>query len=169
VDNRGSYIRHRPGKDLKASKRSHSNMHTTTSNKHMISKSKGVGEQISLKFWVEFLAHLIGYRGANLGGQQRFINKPKVGKGLNTNKMPHSNMLTTTSNKHMINKGKGRRVHNKISTPRRLRRWTTHEIPKKGMEGGVVLALLSFLHSKDLRVFLIYHNCMPFNVPCTTL
>jgi len=31
-------------------------------------------------------------------------------------------MLATTSNKHMINKSKGRRVHNKISTPRRLRR-----------------------------------------------
>jgi hypothetical protein len=31
-------------------------------------------------------------------------------------------MLATTSNKHMINKGKGRRVHNKIRTPRRLRR-----------------------------------------------
>ncbi len=58
----------------------------------------------------------------NLGGQQRLINKPKVGKGLKTNKMPHSNMLATTSNKHMINKSKGSRVHNKISTPRRLRR-----------------------------------------------
>jgi hypothetical protein len=57
----------------------------------------------------------------NLGGQQRLINKLKVGKGLITNKMPHSNMFATTSNKHMINKSKGRRVHNKISTPR-LRR-----------------------------------------------
>jgi len=58
----------------------------------------------------------------NLGGQQRFINKPKVGKGLKTNKMPRSNILATTSNKHMINKSKGRKVNNKISTPRRLRR-----------------------------------------------
>jgi hypothetical protein len=92
-----------------------------------------------------------------------------VGKGLKTNKMPHSNMLATTWNKHMINKSKGRRVHNKISTPRRLRWWTTHEIWKKGMEGGVILALVSFLHSKDLRVSLIHDNCMPFNVSCTTL
>jgi len=91
----------------------------------------------------------------NLDGQQSHINKLKVGKGLKTNKMPHSNMFPTTSNEHMINKSKGRRIHNKISTPR-LRRWTTHEILKKGMEGRVVLALVSFLHSKDLRVFLIY-------------
>jgi hypothetical protein len=58
----------------------------------------------------------------NLGGQQRLTNKPKVAKGLKTNKMPHFNMLATTSNKHIINKSKGRKVHNKISTPRRLRR-----------------------------------------------
>jgi hypothetical protein len=58
----------------------------------------------------------------NLGGQQRFINKPKVDKGLKTNKMPHSNMLAITSKEHMKNKSKGRRVHNKICTPRRLRR-----------------------------------------------
>jgi len=58
----------------------------------------------------------------NLGGQQRLINKPKMSKGLKTNKMPHSNMLATTSNKHTINKSKGRKVNNKTSTPRRLRR-----------------------------------------------
>jgi hypothetical protein len=45
-----------------------------------------------------------------------------VGKGLKTNKIPHSNMLATTSNKHIINKNKGKKVNNKINTPRRLRR-----------------------------------------------
>jgi hypothetical protein len=58
----------------------------------------------------------------NLGGQQRLINKPKVGRDLKTNKTPHFNILTTTSNKHMINKSKGSKVNNKINTPRRLRR-----------------------------------------------
>jgi hypothetical protein len=41
---------HRVSKGLNASKRSYSNMHNTTSNKHMISKSKGVGGKFSLKF-----------------------------------------------------------------------------------------------------------------------